>query len=294
MFTPENCREWAKTASDNFIQSDIPLKATIAKVSGENDLNPTQIQRIIELANQITYARLFKNTEDKTFTFPVCQLSEVLDELKNHQDSEAEETFVAQPTIKRSLDLERLQSIFGKQEVNPLPSQERRHKVVILIEKMAAAKDEINNSIIVAEAAAHRYLKDLKTTVKQLLLDGYDKEDLLGAMLISFPDKRIELAQMFAEICAELCEEGIKVAKWDMLKTASEEVCESLVSDSLKNMGVRVVNGQHPLYLIVRDYFTKRDELDTFDSGYQFIARKIDELRAEMKSGGNEAPAPTY
>ena len=276
MFNAYLCREWAKEASDAFLECDAPLRNSIAKVAFDHALNPDQIQRILEIANQNVFQRLFKEEKDKTFTFPTAKLSEVLEEIKMLQQPKASNVFNPDVQIRRSFNVDRLKDIFGDVEDNSLKPVEQKQKVTIIIEKLAAAQDELNNQLILAEAECVRYLKSIRETVKQLLLDSYNADDLLSAVLLSFPDRKDDVVHMFTSILAELSSEGIKTA------SASEPVDEKYINRVLEN--VRVVNGQHPLYLKVRDFFSKTDERLHVESGSQYIRRKIEELKSCLKT----------
>jgi hypothetical protein len=277
MFDATLASTWAKIASDSFIEKEVPIKKSVATIAHKHDLNQNQIQRICELANQLTYTRLFNKVSDKTFTFPTTDLSEVLEELKDLRQPPVDTTFNAQPSIPRSVDTDRIMDMFGSPEVMDMAPREHNQRVTIVLEKMASAETLLMNKLIVAEAAASGYLKDLYSTVKNLILDGYTRDDLFAAMLISFPERKIELMTMFADITKKLVEDGVKVA------SASEPVDEQYISKLLGNYGVRVVNGQHPLYLVIRDFFSKADERLAVEGGTQWIGKKIQELKNCIK-----------
>jgi len=64
-------------ASDKFVQEHVELNDTIAKFAKEYDLTDQQIQRVIEIANNLTYMSLLNTSEDKDITFPVASLDKV-------------------------------------------------------------------------------------------------------------------------------------------------------------------------------------------------------------------------
>jgi hypothetical protein len=265
MFTTENCRVWAREASDAFVANNVPLGDTIASIAKKNHLNPNQMQRVIELTNSITHARLFKSEKDKTFTFKLAKLDEVLEKAKGDTVKEAQ-TYVAMPEIKRNVDSEKIAEMFGNPEISPKKGKDYTN----LLEKMACASKELNNALIMADVNAVQYLKDVKTVVKQLLLDNYSFDDLFATMIAAMPEKKSELLTLFTDISKELQEEGVKLA---------HAVDPELISKLLNSQNVKVINGQHPLYLTVNNHFEALDEAKNISSSIHWLGKKIDELK---------------
>ena len=264
MFTTENCRVWAREASDAFVTNNVPLGDTIASIAKKNNLNPNQIQRVVELTNSITHARLFKSEKDKTFTFKLAKLDEVLEKAKGDTVKVAQ-AYNAMPEIKRNVDSEKIAEMFGNPEII-----KNKKDYTNLLEKMASASKELNNALIMADVNAVQYLKDVKTVVKQLLLDNYSFDDLFATMIAAMPEKKTELLTLFTDIAKELQEEGVKLA---------HAVDAELISKLLNSQNVKVINGQHPLYLTVNNHFEALDEAKNISSGIQWLGKKIDELK---------------
>jgi hypothetical protein len=275
MFDSDSCRLWAKEASDAYIANSTPLGDSIAKTSKKHSLNPNQIQRVIELANSITHARLFQKEKDKTFTFPLAKLDDVLAKTKESTMKVAQ-VYNSMPDIERPVEATKIAELFNNPEINDLSKLANANKMTVYLEKMAAAQKEINDALILSDLNAVRYLKDVRTVVKQLLLDNYPYEDLFAAMCGAMPDKKMELLTLFTGIAKELKEDGIKLA--------SMPVDPELISDLLNKYKVKVINGQHPLYMNTTGYFKAINESNAMNHGLVWLGDKIDQLKKAIKN----------
>ena len=275
MFDSDSCRLWAKEASDAYIANSTPLGDSIAKTAKKQSLNPNQIQRVIELANSITHARLFQKEKDKTFTFPLAKLDDVLAKTKESTVKVAQ-VYNSMPDIERPIESTKIAELFNNPEITDLTKLSSAHKLTVYLEKMAAAQKEINDALILADLNAVRYLKDVRTVVKQLLLDNFPYEDLFATMCGAMPDKKMELLTLFTGIAKELQDEGIKLA--------SMSVDPKLISDLLNKYKVKVINGQHPLYMNTTGYFKAIEESKAMNHGLVWLGDKIDQLKKAIKN----------
>ena len=72
MFDAELLKNMAASAVSQFVAQGVPLNDSITKLAMENDLNPQQTLRLVELSNQVAYLKLQENASDRTFTFPLA------------------------------------------------------------------------------------------------------------------------------------------------------------------------------------------------------------------------------
>jgi hypothetical protein len=63
--------------SNKFINEHIDLNETIAKFAKEYDLNDQQIQRVIEIANNLTYMSILNTSDNRDVAFPVANSEKV-------------------------------------------------------------------------------------------------------------------------------------------------------------------------------------------------------------------------
>ncbi len=65
------------TASNKFLTSHEDLNEVIAKFAKEYDLNDQYIQRVVEIANNLTYMSLLNSSENRDVSFPVASLDKI-------------------------------------------------------------------------------------------------------------------------------------------------------------------------------------------------------------------------
>jgi len=276
MFDSDSCRTWAKEASDSYLTDGVPLGDSIAKIAKKQSLNPNQIQRIIELANSITHARLFQKEKDKTFTFPLAKLDDVLTKTKG-ESMKVAESYNAMPDIQRPVEATKVAGLFNNPEILDLTKIATKQKCELYLEKMAEASKVLNNALIMADVNAVQYLKNVKQVVKQLLLDNYSYEDLFATMCGAMPDKKMELLTLFTSIAGELKDEGVKLAS-----SAGEPVDADYISKLLNTSNVKVINGQHPLYMNTTGYFKQIEEASAKRNSIEWLGKKICELKKAL------------
>jgi len=79
----DKLKELGKDISTGFLDSGHDMTEQLVKVSGDNSLTPTMMQRVAEQANVHTYARLHETQADKTFTFPVCDCARAVQSINS-------------------------------------------------------------------------------------------------------------------------------------------------------------------------------------------------------------------
>jgi hypothetical protein len=75
--SPERLRYFGKQAARMFLDQEKPLNEAIAELAKEASLNFEQTKRVVEFANNETFAQLFKLGYEKNITFPMADASQV-------------------------------------------------------------------------------------------------------------------------------------------------------------------------------------------------------------------------
>lgn len=70
--------ELALKAANEYLNANRDLSRTIADMAVAYQLNPHQIRRVVERANRITFLKMYKGNDDKTFSFPVADIHKIL------------------------------------------------------------------------------------------------------------------------------------------------------------------------------------------------------------------------
>jgi hypothetical protein len=71
--------EWiSKNAEKVLLDAGADLTKVVTKIAFDENLNPHEVARVCEEANKEVFGRLYKSSDDKTFSFPVADASVVL------------------------------------------------------------------------------------------------------------------------------------------------------------------------------------------------------------------------
>lgn len=66
-------RRLGESAADSFVEEGVPLNDSVEKIAESKGLNPHETNRVVEHANVKTFLSMFKETDDKTFTFDLAE-----------------------------------------------------------------------------------------------------------------------------------------------------------------------------------------------------------------------------
>lgn len=240
----------ASRATDAFVTTGVDLNEAIAKLASDRDLSPVQIQRVVELTNHETHERLRKTAEDKTFTFPLASVDEVLGHLRpgtGHQK-------VASLRVQNSM-----RSYIGRESAN-----------TAVMEKAAEAVEShpFRAQIRVKTAAQHMqkiagWLRTHRTQIESRRTGLHEdiREEL--AKLAQLAKNHIANGGRFSDLHKLACNYDRDSGRmWDVLfgrvrdslmKTASASpMVAALKRDKLSpsdEVPVEVINGGHKLLI---------------------------------------------
>lgn len=79
-----------KRASVRYIEEDVSLNDSVTEFAKEASLTDEQVKRVVEYANNATFASLFKNSYDKNITFPMADTNAVLGGVRETKEKVAE------------------------------------------------------------------------------------------------------------------------------------------------------------------------------------------------------------
>ncbi len=150
--TSENIQAIAVTCVTKFMTKQASLNEAIAHEAAELELNPEQIKRVIEASNTIAYLRQLKDSEDRTFEFPVAEYPGVMKSMVIPADSQNSTT---QVIIKKA-------SAVGKSEADITDRMSSQEKSAIL------SKEYFKTSEWLAKSA------ELKADIFNRLMDSVD------------------------------------------------------------------------------------------------------------------------
>ena len=283
--------EWGHTASKAFLEDGISMNCSILKTAEANDLQPTQIQRICEVANHQTYAQLFKTATDKTFQFEVANPERIIAALDSEEEKVAHDYFVG-PKKMGSVDVKK---IFNVSSISNQPEIDEKVKQGgIALQKLSAAREEIKSRQIMLHEKIVAEEENFYKLAKQMVMTGTALEDLWSATRKMGDEDR--LAQIFVKCAERMAKEGIFGAKLEyLLKKHGEAVDPSLISDKLKNMsepiGVQITNGRHPICISLNTLANYKAEFEsnnragkTLDEKFVYVRNRMGDLNSSKKT----------
>jgi hypothetical protein len=75
--------DMAKQASESFVKEGTSLNDAVSSLADRYELNPLQIRRVVEMANHDVQQSLYKNANDKTFTFDLADADAIIKKLQS-------------------------------------------------------------------------------------------------------------------------------------------------------------------------------------------------------------------
>lgn len=272
-FNPIRFADYARTAASDFVEKNVPLNESIAKLAEKSNLTPVQIQRVVELANLDVNDRMFKVAEEKTFTFPLATLEGVQGILHKPEPTvkaaSVLEALFPSAVAKREATTEKVASFLATVS-EPVPMEKRAEAA------FSELRSEVSKRISAAAVKTAEALRDLDECYGGIL-DKAREYVLL---------EKNHLGDMFKFACiarpksAELWKGLFENVKEDLLKVA-HPVDKKLIDEKLEMPGapVEVINGRHALLI---DLDTFRQKISETDSSFQGRVALL-----------NDAPPPT-
>ena len=258
-FNPIRFADYARTAASDFVEKNLPLNESIAKLAEKANLTPVQIQRVVELANLDVNDRMFKVATEKTFTFPLATLEGVQGILHKPE-----------PTVKTAAVFEAM-----------FPSAVAKREATT--EKVASFLATVSESIPMekrAEAAFSELKGEASKRLSAAMLKTAEALRDLDKCYDGILDKAREyvlleknrLGDMFKFACIArpqsvgLWKNLFEDVKDDLLKVA-HPVDKKLIDEKLEMPGapVEVINGRHALLI---DLDTFRQKVSDTDSAF--------------------------
>jgi len=289
--SPLSFIEFGHIASKSFLEDGVSMNSSILKIAEDNDLLPTQIQRVCEVANHNTYAMLFKTAQDKTFTFEVADPNKIVSVLDSPSREKVATDYFSAPT-KVAIDVNKIFGILGTSNI---PEVEEKIKVANqVIEKLQSAKDEINSRQVMLRHKIEAENENFYKLAKEMVLSGTPLEQLWTSTR-KLGTNEDQIAQIYVKTAERMLEEGVLGAKLQyLLKKHGEAVDPALISSKLKDMsepiGVQVINGSHPIVVSLNtlanyqaDYESNNRAGKTLDEKFVYVRNRIGDLNSSKK-----------
>lgn len=267
----------AKSAAKQYLDNATPLNATIQKIAEENDLNSNQIERVCEMANIATHQGLWSKTAQKDkVAFPLADAKVVLaacgcpHESPGSMDSDyagpPKGLPIAGPTLAGLMGVDPGAGHNGLFEDSP------RQKIVIVLQKKAAARKEWQDALVLAGAELETMEKKAFNAVKQTVLGGATFRQLFEAA------SGVGLDKIARELLPKFEEKLIADTHGDvhrrLVKHAISKAPDDLISSNMGN--ATIINGAHPVLVSLDTIQRKNGEIR---NGLQHLLRIDDEVK---------------
>lgn len=286
----------AKTAAKRYLEEGSNLNESIRKFASENDLNSAQIERVCEMANIATHQGLWRKTAQKeSIAFPLADAKAVFNTVKPKGDPGAPSedsgcgceaspcgcgvkpisSDYAGPPTGLPTGGPSTMSMMGAdpaQVHNGLGMEPDRKRIIIILQKQAAARKDLEGKILVKGMELETLQKQAFEAVKQTILGGATFRQVYQAATGSGLGKVAE--EYLPDFEDRLINDTHGSTRERLIKTAIGKAPEDLVSENLGNM--TVINGAHPVLISLDTINRKTGEIR---NGLHNLLRIDDEVK---------------
>lgn len=274
----ELAKEFAKQAMSAFMgQTPTPLNNTISKIASIEQLNPDQISLVCQEANKMVNTEMFKVAEDKYTNFELADASVIIGGLDGTEK-------VASAAVSDS-DFElapgEVEAYFNDFTITKTAGHaglvdDSKRQNRIQFEKLAVEKQNLDDDMYAYRSAVELLEnKFVKIARNQLL--PYGLKERRGAFpYIAQFCKQAGLTQDRTHGLMTFLD-TVMVRQGLLEKTADMKVDSELISDKLN---ARIVNGNHPLFIVVKTIADKDSEKKLYQDRGNIIKEKMDSYGA--------------
>lgn len=266
----------AKTAARRYLQEGVALNDSIRKLAAENDLNPNQIERVCEMANIATHQGLWSKTAQKeSIAFDLADARNVIQVVGVRGGSDAAPCgaeYMGPPAALPAPGPSLMSLMGGDAGHQGMYEEPERKKIVIVIQKHAAARKMLQDKVLVQGMELESLEKQAYAKVKQCALSGASFTDMYQAAYEAGLGKIAE--EYFPQFEDRLIEETHGDVKKRLVKEAIARAPEDLISNNLGN--ITVINGAHPVLISLDTIQRKTGEIK---NGLHNMLRIDDEIK---------------
>ncbi len=276
----ELAKEFAKQAASAFLgTSPTSLNDTITKIASVEQLNPDQVQIVCHEANKLVNTELFKTAENKYTDFELADAAIIIGSLEGSEKTASVQHFdndydLAPDEQKSFADFSLTKTASGGHA--GLADDSKRVSRGKL-EKLAFKKQRLEDDIILynseVQGLENRFVKIART---QLIPYGLKERRGAFPYITQFCKQAGLSAGRTQELMGLL--NTVMERQGLVEKTADMKADANLISDKLN---ARVVNGTHPLYIVVKTIKDKDDEKKLYQERGNIIKEQMDTYKAD-------------
>ena len=270
----EVLQEFAKQAAHAYLSNDqVPLNDSISKIAQVESLNPNHIAIICQESNKLVHTELFKEGSDKYTVFDLAKPEEIVTNLEGAEKTasvaiddyanppaDENEEFVVCKTVGHS----------GFCKTAATQKKEQLEKLSFEKQTIKDGYYEINTQLENLET------KFVKIARNMLLPYNIDERQNHFPMIAGFCKKAGVTSESTERLMSLL---GQVMEKQGLLsKSADMKASDDLISE---NLDARIINGDHPLYAVVKTIPEVEDKKKLFQERYNIIQEKINVCGAD-------------
>lgn len=240
----------ANKAASGFAETG-DLTSEVAKLASDNELTPPQIQTLVNEANHEVNRRLYSTEDDKRFAFKVATLDGVMDALHGKAD-QPKVASVVQSGF-HSLSKDRYVEKVASDAVEPdwvrdpeMRLRETRTYLKQAADQLQAYANECSSKKNYLTLKLGETRAQALGEIKQLVRNGTSLSTIYKAAQRFHPDIPKTVRGIFEGFHASYTKTASAVEK-ELLKFDPEAL------DGKDEIGTRIVNGNHPLFIHLDD-----------------------------------------
>jgi hypothetical protein len=275
-------QDWATEAADAFLNQKVALNQSIRKIASREGLNREKVARVVEESNKAVWLKMFEKQSDKTFTFPVAELDEIL------TPAPATSVKVAAPMARirpapvmtKEATVTEILTDRSMQGSGPQRARHFYEKSIISAELLREKAASEERKLVAAQT------QFCKTAQQMVLQENYTFEELTTAMADYRPKHWRKVAVLMKVAAIHLgrkfkLPEGLEKRAGGMVDPGEHDIVSQI---SASGMPVEVINGAHKLVVALDTLVDQTTESDKANKNLYGADDTVKYLRKELRN----------
>lgn len=267
--------EYAKQAAYAYLGNDqTPLNDSIKKIAFVEKLEPEQISVVCQEANKLVHTELFKTAEDKYTVFTIAKPEEIIPSLEGETKVASFEVsdYDNPPSSHGSKDFSVCKNI-GHSGFQKTAMQEKKATVMKLGMKLEELRDSFYQVNTKLEKLENDFVKISRNMLLPYRIDQRRAQYPSISSFCTSAGMNIKTAERLIDLLDQ-----VMVKQGLLEKNSSSKADPNLISE---NLNVRIVNGDHPLYIVVKTIPEVEDKKKLHQERYNLIRDQINACGAD-------------
>lgn len=284
-------REWAGEIANSYFKGGVPPTVTLAKIASLEELTPHYVEILAAEANKEIHKHKYAAAQDKYFAadFPLADAKRALAQLQADGGSTKVAAYLPEPEVKApEMDMYKAFGIKAP-EMDKTAEVKKELKIAAVRGELLEQKtgDRVTLAKFAAESAEAKFIK----AARQEVLKGESPSERLQILCTlddfvksaGIPEGRAPLAKLAYILGKEglISPKQSKIACDYFVKEADCKAPEELISNWLP---AKIVNGDHPLYISLKTFRDKKQDLLDASSDYKIVQDKFNVVRQKVRA----------